>query len=247
MRFLGRRVPQSGTKVHGNFQGEVTSSLKERAEGVRIRHTRNSNSLKICDKAGGRALRVETTMLRPTEFKIYRSKEGQPKPSKRWMRLRKGVCDMYRRAQVRRAANARYLEALAYVTGSSSLLEEAAQVCSPVIHNGKRYRGLNALAQNDHALLAAVSRGEFILAGTRNADLRALLYQSPKTTKLTEVEIRRRSAAVTRKFALLRAHGLLRKIPRSHRYLLTPKGRRIITALLAACYADVEQLTKIAA
>jgi hypothetical protein len=245
MRFLGRRVPQSGTKVHGNFQGEVTSGLKERAEGVRIRHTLNGNSLKMYDKAGN--LRVETTMLKPTEFKVYRSTEGQAKQSKRWMRLRKGVCDMYRRAQVCRAANTRYLEALACVTGSSSLLEEAAQVCRPVIHNGKRYRGLNALAQKDHALLLAVSRGEFILSGIRNADLRASLYQPSEATKLTKAEIRRRSAVVTRQFALLRAHGLLRKMPRSHRYQLTSKGRRIITALLAACYADVEQLTKIAA
>jgi hypothetical protein len=246
MRFLGRRVPQSGTKVHGNFQGEVTSSLKERAEGVRIRHTLNGNSLKMYDKAAS-VLRVETTIVKPTEFRVYRSTEGQPKQSKRWMQLRKGVCDMYRRAQVCRAANTRYLEALACVIGSSSLLEEAAGVCGPVLHNGKRYRGLNALAQKDHALLLAVSRGEFALSGIRNADLRALLYQSAKPTKLTKREIRRRSAAVTRQFALLRAHGLLRKMPRSHRYLLPAKGRRIITALLAACYADVEQLTKIAA
>jgi hypothetical protein len=246
MRFLGRRVPQSGTKVYGKFEGEVTSSLKERAEGVRIRHTLNSNSLKMYDKWGN-LLRIETTMLRPAEFKVYRSPEGQTKQSKRWMKLRKGVCDMYQRAQVCRAANTRYLEALAGVTGSSSLLEEAAAVCSPVKHNGKRYRGLNALTQKDHALLLAVSRGEFALSGIRNADLRALLYPSLKATKLTKPEIRRRSAAITRQFALLRAHGLLRKMPRSHRYLLSSKGRRIVTALLAACYADVEQLTKIAA
>jgi hypothetical protein len=246
MRFLGRRVPQSGAKVRGKFEGEVTSSLKERAEGVRIRHTLNGNSLKMYDKAAS-VLRVETTIVRPAEFKVYRSTEGQPKQSKRRMKLRKGVCDMYRRAQVCRAANTRYLEALAGVTGSSSLLQEAAEVCCPVMRNGKRYRGLNALVQKDHALLLAVSRGEFALSGIRNADLRALLYQSLKGTKLTKAEIRRRSAAVTRQLALLRAHGLLRKMPHSHRYLLSSKGRRIITALLAACYADVDQLTKIAA
>jgi hypothetical protein len=39
----------------------------------------------------------------------------------------------------------------------------------------------------------------------------------------------------------------LKKLPRTHRYQITKKGRRIITALLAACYADVEQLTKMAA
>ena len=41
------------------------------------------------------------------------------------------------------------------------------------MHNGKRYRGLNALAQKDHALLLPVSRGEFMLSAIRNADLRA--------------------------------------------------------------------------
>ena len=52
---------------------------------------------------------------------------------------------------------------------------------------------------------------------------------------------------VTRRLALLRAHGLLKKIPHTHRYHLTTKGRQIVTALLAACDADVEQLTQIAA
>ena len=74
----------------------------------------------------------------------------------------------------------------------------------------------------------------------------ASLYP-PTKVKTTKAEIRRRSAAVTRQFALLRAHRLLRKLPRTHRYQITAKGRRIITALLAACYADVEQLTKMAA
>src|SRR5271165_2953636 len=152
----------------------------------------------------------------------------------------------YRRGQVCRAANHRYLEALASVTGSSSLLQEAAEVCRPITRNGKRYRGLNALARKDHTLLLALSRGEFALNGIRNADLRPLLYPA-KATKTDKLEIRRRSGAITRHFALLRAHGLLRKLPRTHRYQLTAKGRRIITALLAACYADVEQLTKIAA
>jgi hypothetical protein len=87
---------------------------------------------------------------------------------------------------------------------------------------------------------------EFALSGIRNADLRALLYP-PIKTKTTKAEIRCRSAAVTRQLALLRAHGLLRKLPRTHRYQITTKGRRILTALLTACYADVEQLTKMAA
>ena len=104
MRFLGRKVPESTGKVHGSFEGQVSSELKERAEGVRIRHSVNGNSLKMYDKEGS-VLRVETTIVRPRDFRIYRPSEGQPKGQKRWRILRKGVCDMYRRGQVCRAAN----------------------------------------------------------------------------------------------------------------------------------------------
>jgi hypothetical protein len=245
LRFLGRKVPQSSGKAHAGFRGQVSSRLQERPEGVRIRHTLNGNSLKMYDKEGS-VLRVETTIVRPGEFRVYRAKEGEPQGPPRWRSLRKGICDMYRRGQVCRAANHRYLEALASVTGSSSLLQEAAEVSRPITRHGKRYRGLNALADKDHALLRAVSRGEFALAGLRNAELRALLYPA-QGAKTDQRQIRRTSAAITRQLALLRAHGLLRKLPRSHRYQLTAKGRRIITALLATCYADVEQLTKMAA
>ena len=61
------------------------------------------------------------------------------------------------------------------------------------------------------------------------------------------IERRRQSAAVTRKPALLRAHGLIRKVSGSHRYLLCPNARRIITALSAARHADIDQLTRMAA
>jgi hypothetical protein len=40
----------------------------------------------------------------------------------------------------------------------------------------------------------------------------------------------------------LRAHGLIRKVPKTHRYLLTDKGRTTITTLLAARYADTNKL-----
>jgi hypothetical protein len=41
--------------------------------------------------------------------------------------------------------------------------------------------------------------------------------------------------------ALLRAHGLIRKVSGTHRYQITERGRRIITALLSARNADVDQ------
>jgi hypothetical protein len=46
---------------------------------------------------------------------------------------------------------------------------------------------------------------------------------------------------------MLRAHGLLQKLLQTHRYQVTPNGRKAITAILAAMAATVGQLTKLAA
>ena len=46
---------------------------------------------------------------------------------------------------------------------------------------------------------------------------------------------------------LLRAHGLVAKVSRTHRYIVTEKGRVTITALLSARRADVDKLTALAA
>jgi DNA-binding MarR family transcriptional regulator len=91
--------------------------------------------------------------------------------------------------------------------------------------------------------LEAISRGEFTINGLRNRDLQKLFYPG----KQQSAQCRRQSATITRKLALLRAHGLIRKVSGTHRYTLTQNGRRIITALLAARRADVDQLTRMAA
>jgi hypothetical protein len=153
------------------------------------------------------------------------------------------VADLWRRAQVSEAANGRYLEALASVTGTTPLYQEAQSVCRAQIFKGKRYRALNPWSEQDGALLEAIGRGEFAINGLRNRDLQKLLYPGEHQ----EIQHRRQSAAITRKLALLRAHGLIRKVPGSHRYLLGPNGRRIITALSTARRADIDQLTRMAA
>jgi hypothetical protein len=92
-------------------------------------------------------------------------------------------------------------------------------------------------------VIESVNRGEFALGGFRNRDLRQLLYPPTQEPKLQ----RRRSVAITRTLALLRTHGLIRKIPTTHRYQLTAKGHRAINALITARDTIVEDLLKIAA
>jgi hypothetical protein len=237
MRFLGRRVPAHNGR-YGTFKGEVVSDLKERPEGMRIKHRVNRNSIKMYDKQGS-VLRIETTVNDPGDIKVYRPKEGDSAGPKSWRNLRKGVADLHRRAQVSQAANERYLETLAAVDDTRALGELAAGLCRPVTWNGQRVRALNPLSNKDARLLEVINRGEFTVNGFRNRDLQAWLYPS-KASDATEA--RRRSGAVTRKLRLLRAHGLIRKVPRTHRYVLTAAGRQSVTALLAARAADTAKL-----
>jgi hypothetical protein len=235
LRFLGRAYP-------GRFRGEVTTTLKRRPEGVRLKHQVNANSLKMYDKQG-RVLRVETTIVNPGDFRVFRPSETDPEQQNKWQVMRRGVADLWRRAEVSRAANARYLTALASTTSATALAEEAQPLCRPRTVDGRRHRALNPWSAEDAALLEAVSAGEFALHGVRNRDLRARLF-SPTTEP---AETRRQSAAITRRLALLRAHRLIKKVNGTHRWVLTDQGRRVITALLTARQANIDQLTKVAA
>lgn len=239
LRFLGRKTPRHGGPCSGNFQGEVTTDLRQRPEGMRIKHRLNHNSLKMYDKQGS-VLRVETTINDPHDIKVFRAKEGDEGGAKDWRILRKGVADLHRRAQVSQAANERYLAGLAAANETTALAKLSEPLCRPTQYRGKRVRALNPLSGDDAALLESVSRAEFLVHGFRNHDLQPLLYGAPPRTK---EEQRRRSAAVTRKLRLLRAHGLIRKVPKSHRYLLSDQGQRVITAVLAARQADTAKLT----
>ncbi len=247
LRYLGRRVSPQAGQVPPHFEGEVLSDLKERQEGVRTKHSVNGNSVKMYDKAYtpvGNVFRVETTTNRPREFQTFRRAEGQPQGPKKWRVLRRSVADLPRRAEISLAINGRYLTALASTNGTTPLAESAATVCRPVRHQGRRYRALNPWSPEDAALLEAVSDADFAIAGLRNRDLQARLFNQRKVSPL---ERRCRASRITRRLALLRAHGLLRKVTGTHRYLLTFKGRTVITALLTARQANINELSKMAA
>ncbi len=236
MRFLGRKAP-TVAGPYGTFKGEVVTDLKHRPEGIRLKHYVNGNSVKMYDKQGS-VLRIETTIVQPRDFKVFRGTEEKP-DAKQWRMMRKGVADLRRRAEVSQASNDRYSAALSAAHCSKPLKELAERVCQRKREQGRPIRALNPMGAQDAALLETVSRGEFAINGFRNRDVRSHLYAK---SAADPKEQRSRSAAVTRKLRLLRAHGLIKKVPKTHRYTLTDRGREIITTLLAARSADAEKL-----
>ena len=234
LRFLGRpRGPHTGD--------EVKTDRRRGEDGVRVKHWLNGNSQKLYDK--GSVLRSETTINEPKDFRVWRGPENDPAGKMQWRILRRSVADRHRRAEVCRAACDRHWDALAAVRVKTPLAEEAAAVCQPVKRDGRRHRALNPLGEAEAALLAVVNRGEYALNGLRNRDVRQSLHGLNGDAGTRH----RQMGRVGRQLALLRAHGLIRKVSRTHRYLVTEKGRRVITALLAARRANTEQLVALAA
>jgi hypothetical protein len=241
LRFMGKRVSRDGSPF-GGYEVPISSDLKVRHDGVRVKHRYGPNSLKIYDKAYdelGAVLRPEFTLIQPEFLRTFRPKGDDPDGELKWRPLRRGVVDMQRRAEASQKILDRYCNALAAVDDSTTLEQLTATIERRVRFHGKSCRALHPFEPEDHALLQAINRGEFAIHGLRNRDLQALLYSSPAKSK---TEQRRRSAAISRKLRLLRAHSLLSKLPHTHRYQVNKDARLLLNAILSAHRTTVQHL-----
>jgi hypothetical protein len=237
LRFMGYQVRKDGTPSE-RLAGEVTTRIKELVEGTCVKHQILDNILKMYDKYGV-VLRLESLLRDLRHFKLYRTRENDPNGPVEYLRMRQGVADIAGRAQASQQINARYADSLAAVEEKVSLAEMTKELGKPTAWQGRPVRALNPLADEDVRLLEAVSRGDFLISGFRNRDLRAILFAELAATPATA---KAQSAKVTRLIRLLRAHGLIDKIEKSHRYLVTANGAAKVTALLAARHANTKKL-----
>jgi len=220
MTFLGR-------KLDGNFAGDVGNNCRKRWPGARVRHRMKENGIKMYDKHGC-VLRVETTINRPYEFKVRRRGVRKGKSVIDWFPMAKGVANLYRYAEVSLAANRRYLNALAAVDDPTAARQQIQSLANPVRHKGRSSRGFNPASAQDIQLFAAVMRGEHLLHGFCNRDVRQRLVAPTRQAE----HPRRASAMVSRLLKRLHAHGLIAKVPRSRRWRVTQKGHALMSACL---------------
>ena len=126
---------------------------------------------------------------------------------------------------------------------SRRLAELIADVQQPTKWKQRRVRAIQPFGE-DRTLLEAVNHGEFLINGLRNRDLQAILYPQPAESPKQQ---RRRSAALSRKIRMLRAHGIIHKIPRTHRYKVAPEARTMIVAILTSAQTSLKQINELKA
>jgi hypothetical protein len=217
LRFLGRKLtPQLAC--------EVTSDARRRPEGWRVKHRMARNTIKCYDKAN--VLRVEVTINDPTQFRVLRVIEGH----RVWRPMRKGVANLARYFEVGRAANERYLDALAAAFDNRDGAAVLDRHTRPVTNRGRRHPRLNPIGRDDLALFRAALAGEHLINGFRNRHVTERLYSRPPHDR---AEALRRCQRTSRLIAKLHGHGLVAKISRTRRYRVTAYGHRVMTAALA--------------
>jgi hypothetical protein len=238
MKYLGR------CDRRGVSPNEVISDYRRRYEGIRIKHWKNYNSVKMYNKSGS-ILRIETTINSTRDFKVYRHPDDNLNRPASWQKMRKGVGDLHRRCEISDQCNNRYADALASAQVEEKLKEVVAPACNRIRKNGKSYRGINPWQEQDYRLLSFLAKGENALSGFRNKDLRRWLY--PESEDIDKQQHRRYAGRTTRRIKLLRVHGLVRKVAKENRYMLTAKGQKFACALMCASAADIKGLTELAA
>jgi hypothetical protein len=150
-----------------------------------------------------RALRTETTINDATDFGV-----------------RKGILNLPRLAEIGFNANRRLLDVQALTHDCTVGADRFDAVVKPVVRDKQRAASLRFGEPRAMALLQAVLMFVHLPAGFCNRDLRGVL-----ATILGKAHIS--PGMMTYELRRLRLHGLIERLPRTHRYRLTADGLRI--------------------
>jgi len=149
----------------------------------------------------GRALRTETTINNPDDFGI-----------------RKRLTNLPALREIGVSANRRLLGVQRLSHNPIRAAEAFTAVHDPIITDtGHRIAGLRLGDRRAHALLQALLIFRLLPNGFLNRDLRHLLAELLGTPTIT-------AGQMSYDLRRLRAHGLITRVPRSHRYRLTDTG-----------------------
>jgi hypothetical protein len=142
--------------------------------------------------------------------------------------MNQGVCNLYHYREVALAANGRYLEALSVVDNPAPAYRQVEKVTKPVEKSGRSHAGFNPASEPDIKFFQAVLDGNNLVRGFRNADIRLALNEAIDDSLMR----RRQSAATGRLLKRLRVRRLIRKVPRSRRWLVTRQRHRVLGAIV---------------
>lgn len=232
MSFFGRKLKDTGFQ----FKGEITSDLRKRNQGFRLKHKMKSNQIKMYDK--GYSIRIETTINDPREFKILKDVEKivnhkEVIKVKKWLPMGKSIANLYRYAEICKAINKRYIEALPIPSEKEIAIKKLESVSNSKEVNNRIYTGFNLFKKSDNDLFNTLASADLIINGFTNKILRQRLF---KNEDYNSKKIRNKTTRIIDK---LRKHGIIKKVGSASKYYITENGRKLLNYFMLYQNKDI--------
>ena len=175
----------------------------------------------------GNNLRIEVTINNPRDFKILKNETDEETGEvvgRKWVPMGKSIANLYRYVEICKAITNRFINALPAVDADRLPVKAVAGISSRKEVGGRPYSAFNVLNAETLDLFAALSDGAYVISGFDNKLLRRKLFVDSESKSAIN--------KTTRTIGKLRAHGLIKKVPKKHRYYVTAGGRKIIDSIL---------------
>jgi len=117
------------------------------------------------------------------------------------------------------------------VQQQAKAVRELDSLCQPISRDGVRFAKLQPLTRSQQALFRAVMCADHLIHGLRNRQIREALYGPDGHHD--ELHRRRACARVSRMLRTLRGHGIISRVRHANLYRVTPRGHRVMSAVLA--------------
>ena len=220
--FFGRSVG----KINNCKKADIVSDLRHRSQGFRVKFKINSNQVKMYDK--GNNLRIEVTINNPKDFKILKQETdkltGEATGQVKWVPMGKSIANLYRYVEICKSITSRFIDALPQLDNDKVPLKALTVVSARKEVDGRVYTGFNILNCDTLKLFSSIADGAFLINGFNNKTLRSKIFN--------DCDSKQNIGRTTRLLSKLKAHQIIKKVPRGNRYYLTVNGRRIVNSVL---------------
>ena len=99
-------------------------------------------------------------------------KDGETEVIKKWVPMGKSICNLYR-----------YIEALPKIDTNTVALKEIKNISKGTIKKERKYSGFNILNEDTLKLFTAISRGEYLISGFYNKNIRKEIFEDADSEK----------------------------------------------------------------
>ena len=131
--------------------------------------------------------------------------------SKKWIPMGKSITNLYRYVEISKSITNRYIEALPNVDLNTVPLKDITNISQRKCVNNRMFSGFNILCEDTLLLFKTIANGDYLINGFNNKEIRRkILVNSEDKSNINRI---------TRLFAKLRAHQIIKKITRQKQIL----------------------------